>query len=157
MLFSVWMVLRMYMQCRLICTSCGNEHYIKKFTFSLSGQWFHFPWFPNNMQSLTNHPVAWWLYQKETFSALLAFCTGKFTGRIPITKASGAELWCFLWSVPGYTVGQTIVRLVIWEPHRWYSSTRTIYVNKLGSHVTAHGTPMIAQKLGSLVSSSLMN
>ena len=42
----------------------------------------------------------------ETFSALLAICarnspgSGEFTGPwwIPHTKASDAELWCFLWS-----------------------------------------------------------
>ena len=40
------------------------------------------------------------VYQMETFSALLAICAGKFTGHrwIPRTKASDAELWCFLWS-----------------------------------------------------------
>ena len=34
-----------------------------------------------------------------TFSALLAICAGKSPDRwIPRTKASDAELWCFLWS-----------------------------------------------------------
>ena len=44
----------------------------------------------------------WWRHQMETFSALLAICAGKFSGRrwIPRTKASDAELWCFLWSAP---------------------------------------------------------
>ena len=43
---------------------------------------------------------AWWRHQMETFSALLVICAGKFTGPrwIPHTKASDAELWCFLWS-----------------------------------------------------------
>ena len=43
----------------------------------------------------------------ETFSALLALCGGEFTGdrRIPLTKASDAQLWCFLWSAPEWTVG----------------------------------------------------
>ena len=38
---------------------------------------------------------------------------GEFTGhrRIPCTKASDTELWCFLWSVPEWTVEQTIVKL----------------------------------------------
>ena len=42
----------------------------------------------------------WWCHQMETFSALLALCVGEFTGNrwIPRTKASDAELWCFLWS-----------------------------------------------------------
>ena len=41
----------------------------------------------------------------EAFSALLAFC-GESIGhrRIPLTKASDAELWCFLWSSPEQTV-----------------------------------------------------
>ena len=34
---------------------------------------------------------------------------------IPRTKASDAELWCFLWSAPEPTVKLTIVRLVIWD------------------------------------------
>ena len=32
----------------------------------------------------------------ETFSALLALCAGNS----PATKATEAELWCFLWSAP---------------------------------------------------------
>ena len=34
---------------------------------------------------------------------------------IPLTKASNAKLWCFLWSVPEQTVEQTIKMLVIWD------------------------------------------
>ena len=42
---------------------------------------------------------------------------GEFTGPrwIPHTKASDAELWCFLWSASEYMVEYTIVRLVIWD------------------------------------------
>ena len=45
--------------------------------------------------------LPWWRHQMETFSALLTLSAGEFTGHrwIPLTKASGAELWCFLWSV----------------------------------------------------------
>ena len=41
---------------------------------------------------------------------------GEFTGHqwIPLTKASDAELWCFLWSAPEQTVEQTIATPVIW-------------------------------------------
>ena len=44
--------------------------------------------------------VSWWRHQMETFSALLAICAGNSPGPrwIPRTKASDAELWCFLWS-----------------------------------------------------------
>ena len=48
----------------------------------------------------------WWRVQKETFSALLAFVWEN--DRPPVnslTKASEAELWCFIWSVPEQTVG----------------------------------------------------
>ena len=40
---------------------------------------------------------------------------GEFTCHqwIPLTKASDAELWCFLWFAPEQTIEQTIVRLVI--------------------------------------------
>ena len=42
---------------------------------------------------------------------------GEFTGHrwIPLTKASDAELWCFLWFAPEHTVEQTIETLVIWD------------------------------------------
>ena len=45
--------------------------------------------------------ITWWRHQMETFSALPAFMRGT-TGhrRIPLTRVSDAELWCFLWSVP---------------------------------------------------------
>ena len=42
---------------------------------------------------------------------------GEFTGPrwILHTKASDAELWCFLWSASEPTVEKTIMRLVIWD------------------------------------------
>ena len=43
----------------------------------------------------------WWRHQMETFSALLVICSRNSRHRwIPRTKASDAELWCFLWSAP---------------------------------------------------------
>ena len=46
----------------------------------------------------------------ETFSALLALCEGNppVTDGFSMTKASDAELWCVLWSLPEQTVVQTI-------------------------------------------------
>ena len=43
----------------------------------------------------------------EAFSELLG---GETTGHrcIPLTKASDADLWCFLWSAPEQTAEQTI-------------------------------------------------
>ena len=42
---------------------------------------------------------------------------GESTGHrgIPLTKASDAELWCFLWSAPEQTTEQKIETLVIWD------------------------------------------
>ena len=44
----------------------------------------------------------------------------EFTGHrwIPHTKASDAELWCFLWSAPEPTVEQTIETPMIYAPSR---------------------------------------
>ena len=46
------------------------------------------------------------------------FLWGEFTGHrwIPLTKASDAELGCFLWSVPKQTAEQTIETPVILDP-----------------------------------------
>ena len=48
----------------------------------------------------------WWSHQMETFSALLALCVANspVTGEFPSQRASGAELWCFLWSAHEKTV-----------------------------------------------------
>ena len=42
---------------------------------------------------------------------------GESTGHwwIPLTKASDAELWCFVWYAPVQTVQQTIETPVIWD------------------------------------------
>ena len=50
----------------------------------------------------------------ETFSALLAICAGNTPVTGHRTKASDAELWCFLWSAPE-TVEYTMLRLMIWD------------------------------------------
>ena len=44
---------------------------------------------------------SWWCHQMETFSALLTLCEGNapITNGF-LTKASNAELWCFIWSAP---------------------------------------------------------
>ena len=51
---------------------------------------------------------SWWRHQMETFNIFRVngpLC-GEFTGHrwIPLTRASDAELWCFLWSAPEQTV-----------------------------------------------------
>ena len=59
-------------------------------------------------------PHTWWRHQMETFSVLLAICVGnspvpgELTGPrwIPRTKASAAELWCFVWSTPEWRLSK---------------------------------------------------
>ena len=53
--------------------------------------------FGNVLQAVT---FSWWRHQMETFSALLALCAGNTPGTV--TRASNAELWCFLWSINGW-------------------------------------------------------
>ena len=45
---------------------------------------------------------SWWRHQMGTFFRITGHLCGEFTGHwwIPHTKASDAELWCFLWSAP---------------------------------------------------------
>ena len=59
----------------------------------------------------------WWRHQMEIFSALLAFCkrNSPAIGGFPYTKASDAELWCFIWSAPEQTIEQRIETPVIWD------------------------------------------
>ena len=50
----------------------------------------------------------------ELFSTLQALCEEN-PPWIPLTKASDAELWYFLWSAPEQMVEQTIKMPVIWD------------------------------------------
>ena len=54
-----------------------------------------------------------WRHQIEAFSAYLGFCEGVSTGHrwIPLTKASGTEIWF----APGQTFEQTLRKPVIWD------------------------------------------
>ena len=69
------------------------------------------------MTSFYQLRISLWRHQMEAISALLALCEGNppATGGFPFTKASDAELWCFLWSAPEQTVEQTIDTPVIWD------------------------------------------
>ena len=53
--------------------------------------------------------ASWWRHLMETFSTLFGPLWGESTGDrwIPLTKASDAELWCSLWSAPGWINGWT--------------------------------------------------
>ena len=82
----------------------------------------------NNTQSLERRPSwrtrsylsymttvrPWWRHQLETFPRYWPFVRGIHRW-IPLTKASDAEVWCFLWSAPEQTVEQTIETPVIWD------------------------------------------
>ena len=45
---------------------------------------------------------SWWSHQMAKNFRVTGHLRGEFTGHrwIPITKGSGVELWCFLWTVP---------------------------------------------------------
>ena len=62
-------------------------------------------------------PVTWWRHQMETFFRVTGPLWGESNRHwwIPLTKASDAELWCFIWSEPEQTVEQTIETPVIWD------------------------------------------
>ena len=52
---------------------------------------------------------------KWELSALLALCESTGHWWISLTKASDAELWCFLWSAPEKKIEQTPEKSVIWD------------------------------------------
>ena len=53
----------------------------------------------------------WWRHHMETVSSLMALMWGESIGDqwIPLTRASGAKLYCFLWYTPKQTAEQTII------------------------------------------------
>ena len=81
----------------------------------------------NTKLSLYDH---WWRPQMETFSALLAHCEGN-PPVIPFTKASDAELWCFLWSAPEQTADQTIGTPVILDAIALITTYVTVMYNEI--------------------------
>ena len=54
---------------------------------------------------------------------------GEATGDrgIPLTKASDAELWCFLWSAPEQTTEQTMETPMILKRHRGHNDTTVLW------------------------------
>ena len=66
-------------------------------------------------QTVVYESKTWWRHQVEIFFRVTGPLWGESSGhrRIPLTKASDAELWCFLWSAPGRRVLQTIKTPVI--------------------------------------------
>ena len=90
-------------------------------------------WQQNHIHTLLVHgkesPPTWWRHQMETFSLLLALCEGNHPTPLA-TKASGVELWCFLWSAPEQTIEQTIETSVIWEScSLWRHCNEITYTN----------------------------
>ena len=54
--------------------------------------------------------LSWWRHEMEKFSALLVLWGH---GWIPLTKASDADLWCFLWSAPEETLSQDLWNAIL--------------------------------------------
>ena len=66
----------------------------------------------NSETSHSDNDVIQWKY----FPRHSSFVRGIHQSRwIPLTKASNAEFWCFLWSAPEQTVEQIIETPVIWD------------------------------------------
>ena len=84
-------------------------------------------------QTCGNH--LWWRIEMETFSALLVFRAGKFTGRrwIPHTKASDAEPWCFLLSTPEPTVEQRMEPPVIKDAVALIMTSSILWLRKISA------------------------
>ena len=82
-------------------------------------QWvtlFHFCLFSAACRGLYARRITLTSSNGKIFCVTGLLC-GEFTGLqwVPRTKASDAELWCFLWSAPEPTVEQTMETLVIWD------------------------------------------
>ena len=71
---------------------------------------------------MTSHKRSFWKVDRSNLvtssnGRITGPLWGEFTGHrwIPLTKASGAELWCLLWSASEHTIGQTIQMPAIWD------------------------------------------
>ena len=71
-----------------------------------------------------NFTLTWsmqWTWHDDVIKREHFHVTGPLWGEstchrwIPLTKASDADIWCFLWSAPIQTVEQIIETLVIWD------------------------------------------
>ena len=102
------MGLRSASDCQSICTLNNDQR-----AWESSSSWLDVIWMEMTASQdtalywwLRVQDCSWWRHQIEKKkSALLAFVRG-FTGHwwIPLTKASDAELWCFIWSAPEQTI-----------------------------------------------------
>ena len=56
----------------------------------------------NISQNISGHYLTWWRSSNEGIFRVAGPLRGEFTGHlwIPLTGASDAEFWCFLWSPP---------------------------------------------------------
>ena len=85
-------------QCELkLMPWCRGLHLLMSYTW-ISVSYYQ----PINNWNRMRRPKPWWCHQMETFFRVTGPLCGEFTGHrwIVLPKASAAELWCFLWSVP---------------------------------------------------------
>ena len=82
-----------------------GDHWIPFTNGQLRGKCFHLIMSSWHVSLYRQHRVCWWLNIMMTSSngnifSVTGHLCGEFTGRrwIPRTKASDAEVWCFLWS-----------------------------------------------------------
>ena len=96
---------------------------------NIVAQWQHVTWYffviigaVEGLSPLWSQRITRYYTDKMTSSngnifRVTGHLCGKFTGHrlIPRTKASDAEIWCFLWSAPVLTVWVNNSELVIWD------------------------------------------
>ena len=87
----------------------SRQKHLLQTIFSIFLRENHYTIIQNSMNVITS--------SNGTIFRVTVSSRGESTGHrwILLTKASDAELWCFLWSTPEQTVEQTIDTLVIWD------------------------------------------
>ena len=110
------------MSCLKKCFSfIGCRHLIQLFTY-FTGCLRIFllalgvPWHSNTALEETAYQTMMTSLNGNIFRVTGSLCEESTGHRwIPVTKASDAELWCFLWSPPEQTAEQTIEMSVMWD------------------------------------------
>ena len=91
-------------------------------TCKLTRKWIQLPTSPLcstvATSTLGGIQLARWRHSNGNIFRVTGPLWGESTGHrwIPLTKASDAGLWCFLWSAPKQTLEQTTKTPIIWDP-----------------------------------------
>ena len=96
--------------------------------------WRSTPWFMH----MADGTYAMMTSSNRNIFRVTGLLSGEFTGhrRIPLTKASDAELWCFLWAVPEKQLSKISRRRWFETPSRYYDVT--VMLCEKTAHVRTH-------------------